>query len=153
MLEHYSSALRCVGQALQKRNIEVFDLKCEDETFLLQCGDPSPPYFSLIELRYSLDNLIAIEREARARRRDSLKTVQFEGLPEMLRAVGRYVDRRRARLLRIWNSDTSDSGDAIKVEYRTRDRNLHSEEFSASSIYEHSVRMYKERRAQNAKTG
>lgn len=145
MLEHYSSALRCVGQALQKRNIDVFDLKCEDESFFLQCGDPNPPYLSLIELRYSLDDLISIERKARENRRDSQKIVSFEGLPETLRAVGRYVDKRRGRLLRIWNTDPSPSGDAIKVEYRTRDRNFHSEEFPTTAIYDVSVGMYKER--------
>ena len=50
------SVLRCVGQALQSRQVEVLELTSDSDEFHLQCGDPSPPYLGLVELRLLIDN-------------------------------------------------------------------------------------------------
>lgn len=142
---HYSSALRCVGQTLDAQQIEVFDLRCEDDCLRLECGDPKPPYSNIVELRYSIDDLMTLEIEAKARRGKSFNTVSFDGLPEIFRALGRYVDTEKGLLQRICNADSSGDKDTIRLEYLTRNREVRSKSFSTDSLYEHSVRMYKER--------
>jgi hypothetical protein len=141
----YSSALRSIGQALERADIDAFDLKCDNDEFRLQCGDPTPPNLSLIELRYSLEDIERLEVEGRAKRGDSFRTVDFDGLPQILRTLGRYVDNRGGGLLRICNSDASAPAGAIKIEYTSRDGQLKAEELSMASIYQHSVQMYQER--------
>jgi hypothetical protein len=141
----YSSALRSIGQALERADIEAFDLQCANDEFRLQCGDPTSPYLSLIELRYSLKDIEYLEVEGRAQRGDSFRTVNFDGLPQILRTLGCYVDNRGGDLLRICNSDASAPDGSIKIEYTSGDGQLQAEELSMASIYQHSVRMYQER--------
>lgn len=141
---HYSNALRCIGQALEKKQIEVFELKLKDGFFRLQCGDPEPPYLKLIELNYSFDDLLVLERKARAERGGSSERSSFDSLAELLRALGRHVDKQRAWLLRICNAELSTTN-MFKLEYMTRNRDVKSQEIGPDFLYEHCVRMYKER--------
>ena len=89
----YSRILRTVGQALEKRHIDLFDLRCYQNEFFLQCGDPTPPHLSLVELRYTLADLDDLDLDARDNRAGSFKLVDFEGLPEILRALGHRVEK------------------------------------------------------------
>jgi len=130
---------------LDKQRIDLFELKCFGEEFYLQCGDPLPPHLNLIELRYSVAEIRALDSAAKAKRRESFKLVNFEGLPEILRALGRRVDDSHARLLRVSNSDSAIPFDSIKVEYQTRDGQRHAEAFLAGAIGDQALRMYKER--------
>jgi hypothetical protein len=60
----YSRILRTIGQALEKRHIDLFDLRCHQNEFFLQCGDPTPPHLSLVELRYTLADLDDLDLDA-----------------------------------------------------------------------------------------
>jgi len=141
----YSRILRTIGQALEKRNIDLFDLRCHQNEFFLQCGDPTPPHLSLVELRYTLTDLDDLDLDARDNRASSFKLVNFEGLPEILRAIGRRVEESGGQLLRICNSESSSSDGVIQLEYQTRDRGRHMEELHMASVEDCAMRMYKER--------
>ncbi|HXG51557.1 MAG TPA: hypothetical protein VNN77_09160 [candidate division Zixibacteria bacterium] len=143
--EKYSAALRCIGQALEQKGIDIFDLVCSGDEFLLQCGDPEPPHLALLELRYSRDDIQELESQGQAKRGRSFKTVNFEGLPETLRALGQRIDSVGGTLRRICSEETADSGDALRLEYQTRDRNFRVERLTPAALYQHCVRMYKER--------
>ena len=130
---------------LEKQHIDLFELKCFGDEFYLQCGDPLPPHLNLVERRYSVTEIRALDFEAKANRRESFKLVNFEGLPEILRALGRRIDESHARLLRVSNSDPVIPFDSIKVEYQTRDGQRHAEEFLTAAIGDQALRMYKER--------
>ena len=145
-LPKYMSALRCIGQALQNRQIEVFDLVCDSDEFRLQCGHSNPPYLGLLELRFSIENLKILDREGRARRGQSNGEIRFESVPEILRAVEKYIDNKRVCLRRVNNSCPSVSdGPAIQIEYENRGGEIRSENVSMSIVREASVRMYKRR--------
>ena len=140
-----SKALRVIGQVLEKRGIDLFDLKCLDDEFSILCGDPTPPHLGLVELRYSVAQIQALHAEAQANRQGAFKLVDFQGLPEILRTLGRHVDDLRGRLLRISNSESTASHYSIMLEYQSRDGQRHSEEFSTAAISDHALRMYKAR--------
>lgn len=145
-LPNYARALRCIGQALQNLHIEAFELKSDLSDFRLTAGDPNPPYTALIELAFSAQRIEVLDREGQARRGQAGREVRFDSIPEMLRAIGEYVDSKYGRLLRIDNTSVSASGNPlVTIEYRTRAGNLQIETLTPSSIREASVRMYKRR--------
>ena len=140
-----SNSLRVLGQVLQQRGLDLFDLKFSDEEFFLQCGDPSPPYLDLVEFGCSLADVEKLDAQAMAARGSSFKLVNFESLPEVFRAIGRRIDERDGRLLRLYNSDLPISPDSVTVEYHTRDRQRHVEKVFLASMSEHALRMYRTR--------
>jgi hypothetical protein len=77
-LPNYAVALRCIGQALQRQNIEVFELQSDGDDFRVQGANPNPPYIGLIELRFSLDDIKILDREGQAQRRQSKSEFRFD---------------------------------------------------------------------------
>lgn len=140
-----SNALRVIGQVLQQQGLDLFDLKFVDDEFVLQCGGPRPPYLDLVEFSCSLAQVKNLDAQASAARGAAFRPVNFEGLPEVFRAIGRRIDDRRGQLLRVGNSDLPIFPDSITVEYQTRDRRRHVEKFFTASVREHALRMYKTR--------
>jgi hypothetical protein len=143
-LQSYASTLRCIGQALQSHNIEVFELKTDANEFRVQCEDPNPPYTALIELNFSPDNITILDREGQARRHQSKSEFRFDSLPEILRAVGEYIDNKRGHLRRLNNCCLSDDAE-IEIEYQTRGGETRTETLSMDLIRETAVDMYKRR--------
>ena len=140
----FSSSLRVIGQALQQRGIDLFDLRCSDGEFFLQCGGTIPPYLDLIRFNFSLAEIKGLELKAKSRRGDAFHLVNFQSIPEIFRAIGRRIDDRGDRLLRIYSSDR-DSVDAITIEFQTSDRRYHREEVDLTTAGDHAMRMYTKR--------
>ena len=142
----YAGVLRCIGQALQKRNIDIFELKSSIDEFRLQAGDPNPPYIALIEMRFSTAQIEVLDREGKMRRGQSNDGIRFDSISEILRGIGGYVDSQRGQLLRIDNSRVSLSDNpVVQVEYETRTGFVQSENLTMSFLREASVNMYKRR--------
>jgi len=145
-LPNYAGVLRCIGQALENHGIEVFELRNHANEFRVLGADPNPPYTDLIELNFSLQNIEVLDREGQARRGRSTTDVGFDNIPEMLRAIGKYIDNKRGPLRRIDNSCPSDSDDPIvQIEYQSRTGDVQTENLPMSLIREISVQMYKGR--------
>jgi hypothetical protein len=140
-----SHSLRVIGQVLQQRGLDLFDLKYSGNAFFLQCGGPRPPYLNLVEFSCSLAEVEKFDAQSRAARGSSFKLVNFESLPEIFRAIGRRIDDRDGQLLRVGNDDLPIFPDSITVEYYTRDRQRHVEKLFLASMSEHALRMYKAR--------
>jgi hypothetical protein len=142
----YPGALRCVGQALQQRKIEVFELKSYGDGFHLLGGDPNPPHIALLELDFSLRNIEVLHREGQARRGRSPGDVRFDSISETLRVIGKYIGNERRHLRRIDNSCPSISDDPIvEIEYQTRAGDVQTEKLTMSFIREACVQMYRRR--------
>jgi hypothetical protein len=144
-LPNYAGALRCIGQALQTREIEVFELVSYANEFRVLAGDPNPPYTALIELSFSDENIVILDRAGQARRGHSTTEVRFDSLPEMLRAVGEYIDRTRGHLRRVDNSSSTPDHAVVEIEYQTRAGDVRTENLTMSVIRQSSVDMYKRR--------
>jgi len=141
----YSTALRCIGQLLEQRDIVAFELKYEKDEFCLQCGGASSD-LALVNLSVSERKISSIEALGRVKRGRLSKSPDFNSLSETLRAVGRYVDDKRGHLCRICNADSCDpTDDFINLEYKDFRGQLRVEKFAAASLYERLTSMYKER--------
>lgn len=147
MVPHYNHAreLRTIGQQLDKQNIDIFDLRYDDGDYVLVCGDPNPPFADLIHLRYSTFELKSLEFRAIEARSAGFKLVEFRCLGQMLRAIGRYVERLDAKLSRILAPDSVSDGSMFKIEYETRMGRHRSEEMVTNDVADLVMRMYKER--------
>lgn len=141
----YARVLRTLGQALEKHGIDLFDVHCDQNDFYLQCADPTPPYLSLVELHYSLGGLNDLDLDARALRGGSFKFVNFDGLPEVFRAVGRRLEEKEGQLVRLCSSAPLAPDDSIRVEYQTRDGRVYVEDLHTAILGDYAMRMYKER--------
>ena len=144
-LPNYARALRCIGQAVQHLEIEVFELKSYSSEFRLVAGASSPPYTDLIELKFSPQRIEVLDREGQARRGQSSADVRFDSVPEMLRAIGFYIDNNHGHLRRVDNSNSPGSDPLLTIEYQTRAGDPQTENLTMSFLREASVRMYKRR--------
>lgn len=140
----YAGSLRCIGQALQAKNVEVFEVKSIGNDYLVQYGDPNPPHTGIVELQFSSDSIKILDREGQARRRQTGVNFRFDSVAEILRVVGEHIDEKRAYLRRVTNCCLPNNGD-VQVEYETRAGVIQSEILTMSFIRETGVRMYKRR--------
>lgn len=143
-LPNYAAAFRCIGQELQSQNVEVFELKTHADEFRLECGDPNPPYTRIIEMSFSKERIERIDREGRRRRGQSTGEIRFDSIPQILRTVGEYLDKKGGSLQRLTNSGAS-SEEGLELEYQTRAGEIERETLSMSFIREVCVRMYQRR--------
>lgn len=148
-----SRALRTIGQELKRRGIDLFELRCLRTEYYLQCGDPNPPYVGLLEITFSDDEIASLDTAAASGRGNGPTFVDFESLPEVLRAIGRYVENKEGTLLRISSLDSASDQEAIRLEYDGRDGRSHVEQLALSALAEIAMRMYKERSRANAAAG
>jgi hypothetical protein len=148
-----SRALRIIGQELKRRGIDLFELRCLRKEYYLQCGDPNPPYVGLLEITFSDDEMASLEIAAASGRGNDLTFVDFEALPEVLRAIGRYVENKAGTLLRISSSVSSSDQETMRLEYDGRDGRIHVEQLAITTLAETATRMYKERSRASAAAG
>ena len=141
----YSRALRTIGQELDKRGIDIFELRHDGAEFLVECGDPTPPYLGLVQLRYSVNELKSLDQAAAANRRSGFKLVDFDALGEILRALGRHVEKKDAELRAISTLDSADDGSKFRLEYEVRGGRVHVEELYEASVAAQAEHMYHER--------
>jgi hypothetical protein len=118
-----SRSLRVLGQTLETMGVDSFEIRCNADHFYLQCGDPAPPHLAITDFSYSPANIRSLDSEARKKRQESFKFVDFNGLAEILRTVGRHIESKDGRLLRVCNC----------------------EELLTTTISDYAMRMYKDR--------
>ena len=148
-----SRSLRTIGQELKRRGIDLFELRCLRTEYYLQCGDPNPPYVGLLEITFSDDDIASLDSVAASNRGNGPNFVDFEALPEVLRAIGRYVENKEGKLLRISSPVSLSDDDTMRLEYDGRDGRVHVEQLPISALAEIAMRMYKERSRANAGAG
>jgi len=73
------------------------------------------------------------------------KQGDFFTLSQTLRAIGGYVDQKKARLIRLSNNDCPGADVVFCIEYETRERERVVDDRSGSAIYDLCVNMYKRR--------
>ena len=141
----YANALRCIGQELESRDIEVFEVKNHANEFRVQAGDPNFPYTGLIDIKLSAEQIEVLDRRGQVSRGKASEEMKFDSIPNMLRAVGEYIDKH-GYLRRVDNSCPLVADQLpMEVEYQTRAGDIRREMLPMSVIREASVSMYKRR--------
>jgi hypothetical protein len=120
---NYSTALRCIGQDLESRGLRTLDIISDNAGYILE-----------------------LDRTGQEQRGTSLATKEFVTLVQILRAIGGYLDKNQARLIRISNSEAPGSTPAFSVEYETKEGERIVDDRDGTAIYDMCVSMYKQRR-------
>ena len=89
----YANAFRCIGQELESRDIEVFEIKNHASEFRIQAGDPNFPHTGMIDIKLSAQQIEMLDLRGKTRRGKSNDEMKFDSIPNILRAVGEYIDK------------------------------------------------------------
>jgi hypothetical protein len=155
---NYSNALRAIGYALEKLQVETFEITCEGENYVVwaktQTGKKTwmealqrifrrgemANFANGLRLIYTPQNIQQLEAEGQAKRQNG-------GIPDAyslqaaLRAAGAYVEIQDARLRQITRRDG-----LIVIEYKSSNGAAATEIFTPASLYAVCLRMYLKRR-------
>ena len=151
---NYSTGLRCIGQELELRGLRTIDL-ISDTTggYIILCGYQPPPAPMPVTLQYTPADILELDRAGQAQRGNSLPSNDFVTITQILRAIGGYLDKNQARLIRISNNEPRGNTPSFSVEYETKDGERVIDDRDGAAIYDMCVSMYKQRRKVDHPTG
>ena len=151
----YGQQLRSLGQYLEAQRINIFELTCRGERFVVK-GNPEKETSLLAALRQwqqrrrsdglnaslvvSRNDLDQLERQGRAQRKQSNRLPDFYRLPNALRTVGQYLELKGAELLELQKRQLS-----LTVLSRNKDGHPQMEERSLASFYDLFLKLHDKR--------
>jgi hypothetical protein len=143
---NYSTALRCIGQDLESRGLRTLDIILDTSRYIVLAGYQPPPAPMPVSLQYTQADILELDSAGQERRGTSSPTKEFVSLVQILRAIGGYLDKNQARLIRISNNEAPGSSPSFSVEYETKEGERMVDDRDGSAIYDMCVSMYKQRR-------
>jgi hypothetical protein len=143
---NYSTALRCIGQDLELRGLRTLDIISDSTGYIVLAGYQPPPAPMPVTLQYTPADILERDRTGQEERGKSSPTKDFVSIIQILRAIGGYLDKNQARLIRLSNNDPRGSGPSYSVEYDTKDGERVVDDREGTAIYDMCVSMYKQRR-------
>ena len=144
----YSSLLRCIGQVLDEMPLKALEIKTHGEDLIVQAWHRGTSMAMDFEKHYSPEDLRALDKEGRAKRRPFAGPPDLLSLSEVLRLSGNYVDRARGRLFRISWQDQSDKIQSITVQWQPPQDGQPSQS-PLTAIEELCIQIYKRRKKIN----
>jgi hypothetical protein len=103
----FAVALRAIGQDLEPLLPQTFDIRFEQEAFMVHgvalrsAPNATEHKATRFERRYTAEEIYRLDRAARQRQTGHSKKPDAASLPEAMRTVGRAVDAKSGRLVRI----------------------------------------------------
>ncbi len=137
-------AAEAVRKRLQEANIEYIWGKSPDRSGDENNSAQTAAGRVALELRYKPKDVERLDSEGRARRGDAHGMPDASSLPQLLRAVGAYVNQKGARFVKLTRQDQ-----AMIVQYASGGGQQSEETFTVSSLYDVWVRMYMRRAARD----
>jgi hypothetical protein len=151
----YGQQLRSLGQYLEAQRINIFELTCRGERFVVK-GEPEKETSLLAALRqwqqrrrsdglnasltFTRNDLDQLERQGRAQRKQSNRLPDFYRLPNALRTVGQYLELKGAELLELQKRQLS-----LTVLSRNKEGHPQMEERSLASFYDLFLKLHDKR--------
>ena len=142
---NYATALRCIGQDLERRGLKSFDIHLRRNTFIVEGGYQEPPSPTPVSVEYTFKDIDELDQIGEDRRGGTLRAPEFINQIQIFRTIGGYLDKYEARLLRATNNDGKAKNSLFTVEYVTRDGDRVVDDRAGTAIYDMCVQMYKQR--------
>ncbi|HVO95889.1 MAG TPA: hypothetical protein VMT22_23745 [Terriglobales bacterium] len=169
-MTNYAQLLRPVGQMLEALNVESFALTIESTGVHVVAQkkpeeQPAPPELSLrvvwqsfrrqkpeplrgpeaksgvLELHYTQADIEQEDAVEQSKRTGKGTTADANTLPQILRAVGGYVDQKGGQVLAVKKENQD-----ITIEYESALRSKIVEQFTVATLYDYWVKMYMRRK-------
>lgn len=144
----YSSLLRCMGQGLEEMTLKAIEIRTHGDDLILQGWHRGTTMAMDFEKHYSPEDLRALDKEGRKKRRAFAGPPDLLSLTEVLRLAGTYVDRTRGRLIRVSWQDQSDKIQSITVQWEPIQDGQQSQS-PLTAIEELCIHIYKRRKKIN----
>jgi hypothetical protein len=141
----YATALRCIGQDLERRGLKSYDIRLERNEYVVRCGYQDPPSPTPVSIQYTVKDLKELDRLGAGKRGESAVSKEFLSQVQIFRTIGSYLDKNEAQLIRMTNNDSNGLEFLLKVEYVTRDGERLVDDRAGAAIYDMCVTMYKQR--------
>lgn len=156
VINSFAIALRAIGQDLTPLLPQTFELRFEDEAFLAHgvalgaAPEPEPQAGATaenekksahFERRYTAEDVYRLDRAGRMKQRGLSKKPDAASLAESLRTVGKIVDAKSGRLVRI----LKDERNKITFEYLDSSGALQREESHTLIVYQEQQKAIAER--------
>jgi len=152
----YPQQLRSIGQSLEAQRIQIFELTCHDDHFVVK-GEPEKEASMLAALRhwqqrrrrsdglnasltFTSQDIDQLERQGRSQRAQPNRLPDFYSLPNTLRTVGHYLELKGSELLEMQKRQLS-----LTLLSRNKDGHPEIEERSIASFYNLFLRLHDKR--------
>ena len=141
----YAIALRCIGQDLERRGLKAYDIRCDQDQYVADCGYQEPPASTPVSIHYRAQDIEDLDRTGEGRRGEIQTAPEFLNQVQVFRTIGGFLDKNQATFIRMTNNDGKGSDALLKVEYVTKDGERVVDDRAGSAIYDMCVQMYKQR--------
>jgi hypothetical protein len=151
----YRRQLRSIGQSLEAQRINIFELTCHGDRFVVK-GEPEKETSMLAALRhwqqrrrseglnasltYTNQDIEQLDRQGRALRKQPNRLPDFYSLPNTLRTVGYYLEFKGSELLELQKHQLS-----LTLLCRNKDGHPELEERSIASFYDLFLKLHSQR--------
>ena len=152
----YPQQLRSIGQSLEAQRIQIFELTCHDDQFVVK-GEAEKEASMLAALRhwqqrrrrsdglnasltFTSQDIDQLERQGRSQRAQPNRLPDFYSLPNTLRTVGHYLELKGSELLEMQKRQLS-----LTLLSRNKDGHPEIEERSIASFYNLFLRLHDKR--------
>jgi hypothetical protein len=142
---NYATALRCIGQDLERRGLKSFDIRLRGNIFMVEGGYQEPPSPTPVSVEYTFKDIDELDQSGENRRGGIFRAPEFINQIQIFRTIGGYLDKYEACLLRATNNDGKTKNSLFTVEYVTRDGDRVVDDLAGAAIYDMCVQMYKQR--------
>jgi len=155
----YDEELRAIGQALEAKDISVFELKQTADNYIIE-GTPDQTgslrskvrqwlrqlhsRSNTASLALGLADVERLSQAGRAKRSDSERLPSFQSVSSILRTIGAYLDSREVKLIELQKRRIS-----ITLLYRDNAGQEQGENRSVSSFYRLFLELCGKRRQTN----
>ena len=142
---NFATALRCIGQDLDRRGIKCFEIRHEANEYVARCGYQEPPAETPVTIHYRGADLADLDDAGAESRGKSAPAKEFLNQVQILRTVGGFLDKHEARLVRVTNNESPATEPSVKIEYISRDGDRVIADRTGTALYDICVALYKQR--------
>src|SRR5690349_2482020 len=148
-IRSFAVALRAIGQDLERLLPQTFEIRFESEVFVVHgvalrsTPNATENKAARFEHRYTAEEVYRLDRAGRHRQTGHLKKPDAASLPEALRTVGRAIDAKSGRLVRVVKEERKfgfEYLDAAGVTQREESHSLTAYQEQQKAIVERSGR-------------
>jgi hypothetical protein len=141
----YATALRCIGEDLERRGLKSFDIRSEGNEYVARCGYQDPPSPTPVTIQYTFKDIQELDRAGEGKRGEPSGSKEFLNHVQIFRTIGGYLDKNEGHLVRLTNNEVNGKDFLFKVEYVTQDGERVIDDRAGAAIYDMCVTMYKQR--------
>ena len=142
---NFATALRCIGQDLDRRGIRCFDIRFDANEYTVVGGYQEPPAATPVTIQYRPLDIADLDDAGAEKRGMSAPAKEFLTQAQILRAIGGFLDKHHGRLFRLTNNEPPSTEPSVKVEYISADGERMLFNRTGSALYDMCVGMYKQR--------